>query len=84
MRQSQYERMIQELKETRQEIEVLTDHFGRLLSCTENLCERIESLEFRHRTFFEVFDDFDDKMAKAFLFGALACAGAGLLLGVFL
>lgn len=36
MRQSQYERMLQELKETHQRLEALVDNFDRMLGVTES------------------------------------------------
>lgn len=78
MRQSQYERMLQELKETRQEIEVLTDQFDRMLGVTESLFNGQEGISARLRMLEDVLDDIRTKCAYSCLFGFCGGMLAGL------
>lgn len=69
MRPSQYQRMLQELKDARERDDVLADHFGRLLSITEDLCGRIENLEIQGKMLYDMLEDTGIKCTFAALFG---------------
>lgn len=68
MRPSQYQRMLQELKDARGRDDVLADHFGRLLSVTEDLCGRLENLEIQGKMLYDMLEDTGIKCTFAALF----------------
>lgn len=69
MRQSQYVRVVQELKDARGRDEALADNFGRLLSITENLCGRLDDLEIQGKMLYDMLEDTGIKCTFAALFG---------------
>lgn len=78
MRQSQYERMLQDLQETHQRLEALLDNFGRMLGVTESLFNGQEGISARLRMLEDYLDDIRTKCAYSCLFGFCGGMLAGL------
>lgn len=78
MRQSQYERMLQELQETHQRLEALVDNFDRMLGVTESLFNGQEGISVRLRMLEDVLDDIRTKCAYSCLLGFCGGMLAGL------
>lgn len=84
MRQSQYERMLQELQETHQRLEALVDNFDRMLGVTESLFNGQEGISVRLRMLEDVLDDIRTKCAYSCLFGFCGGVLAGFAAYAFL
>ncbi len=78
MRQSQYERMLQDLQETHQRLEALADNYGRMLGVTESLFNGQEGISARLRMLEDYLDDIRTKCAYSCLFGFCGGMLAGL------